>query len=95
MPKYKLLLSVDVEVPDDETQAVTIASTKDFAQEFVRWANRADFFFLENTTITLNRDGDRSAANLLAPVDATHYKHHKVPITGLVDTDGSKEQEAL
>lgn len=31
--------------------------------------------------IGLNREGDRSAANLIAPINDKHYKHHKIPIT--------------
>lgn len=31
--------------------------------------------------VTLNRDGDRSAANLLAPINDKHFKHQKIPIT--------------
>lgn len=35
--------------------------------------------------VALNRDGDRSNANLLAPVSKTHYKHGKVSLEEALD----------
>ncbi len=69
MNKYKLHITIEFEFEDQE-QAIKKAT----------FLLDNGLFPKESVTVALNRDGDRSAKNLLAPVENSpgHYKNHKI-----------------
>lgn len=42
--------------------------------------------------VSLTRDGDRSGANMLAPISFTHYKHTKISLKEYLNNHGVPEE---
>ncbi len=72
MAKYKFVLSYEIE-NDSKEESI---------QQGMQILGNMEHVLSELWTVSLTRDGDRSAANLLAPVQGTtHYRNHKILVT--------------
>lgn len=71
MAKYKLNVTFEIE---SELQEVAVVFLKDLIDQHLNNADRT------NTFLSLTRDGDRSGANLIAPINEKHYKHGKITL---------------
>lgn len=74
MTIYKLHITYQLDTTDDQDKAIAEAIQVLKAHKLA-----------SSAMVTLNRDGDKSSANLLMPINEKHFKHAKVPVNDILD----------
>ncbi len=77
MAKYKLTITYEFEAEDEQEMKY---------EAHLRLENQDD-----DAQVALLREGDRSGANMLAPISNNHYKHGKISIQAYLEKHGSLE----